>query len=194
MTNDQDHEDRSPVAGESNHSASAEKLTDSRHNPEAALLAIKATLSGGGTPETGAAVEDLRRRGLVLRLPDEEMVRLKDGTVRYRLTIVKTGIGRAVPFREWLVGSLEQDYGRLLNDQRKRGKLASVSSRGAVASAKTRSMAAARVARRVFELYEQSRQPPRDRAAAIAKRMEKDGRPLSIRRVREILANRRRLR
>lgn len=176
-----------------------ESMRDPRHNPEAAEAAIHAVLKAGGRPLTvDEAREWLGRVDLKVfevifdpqtgeaRKP-EKVERDKDGRPRFRSPHEKHGPGRLKMRGEIAIEQAEAEWARAVNAGTQLGTLLDHHKRAIQRAADLRSLKGQEVADKVCTLYDSSRLPPRNRAAAIAIQMTKTGDPISSRHVRTIL-------
>lgn len=182
-----------------------ESMRDPRHNPAAAEAEIRAALKSGGRPLTVDEAwawfghVDLQVFETIIdpqtgeaRNP-ERAERDKDGRLRFRSLHEKHGPGRLkMRSEERALEESETDFARLLNATEQTCRLLAnyhAASRFGVAK---RSRQAAEVADKVCALYDAMAFPARNRASAIVRTLAREGHPISVQRVRQILHARRR--
>ncbi len=176
-----------------------ESMRDLRHNPDAALAEIRAVLKAGGRPlsldeaQAWLGRVDLRHFEAEIdpqtgeaRNPERAECD-KDGRLRFRDPDEKHGPGRLRMRSEQAIEQAEADFARAVNAGTQLGTLLDLQKRAIQRAADLRSLKGAEVADKVCALYDSSRLPPRNRAAAIAIQMIKSGDQISSRQVRKIL-------
>ena len=180
-----------------------ESMRDPRHNPDAALAEIHAVLKAGGRPlsldEAKAWLGRVDLQHFAAKIdPQTGEARNperaecdKDGRLRFRDPDEKHGPGRLRMRSEQAIEQAEADFARAVNEVEQMSCLLnhqSVASRRAVA---VRSSAAAAMTAKVCELYDSMTLPARSRASAIVRLLAREGRTISVQRVRQILRSHR---
>ncbi|HQT62688.1 MULTISPECIES: hypothetical protein [unclassified Acidiphilium] len=176
-----------------------ESMRDPRHNPDAALAEIRAVLKAGGRPlsldeaKAWLGQVDLQHFEAEIdpqtgeaRSP-EKAERDKDGRLRFRKPGEKHGPGRLRMRSEQAIEQAEADFARAVNQVEQVSCLLdhqSVASRRAVA---VRSSEAEATTAKVCELYDSMTLPALSRASAIVRLLAREGRTISVQRVRQIL-------
>ncbi len=166
-------------------------MQDPRHDPDAALAAIKATFQAGGTAVNEVEFNERRNRGFVEKIPSENVITIRGGQVRYRSPDVKTGPGQERSLSECMIAQAETAFARSVNEINKVSAFEAGKIRASQIAAEVRARAASQIASRVYELFDASPLATHNRAAGIAKTMAQEGSQISERRVREILARHR---
>lgn len=176
-----------------------ESKRDPRHNPEAAEAAIHAILKDGGRPLTvDEAREWLGRVDLKVfeaiidpqtgeaRNP-ERVERDKDGRPRFRSQHEKHGPGRRKMRGEIAIEQAEAEWAKAFNAIRQTSCLIDNQAKASRRAVAVRSRKADATAERVCQLYDSLTLPARSRASAIVRLLAREGRTISVQRVRQIL-------
>lgn len=162
-------------------------MQDPRHDPEAAIAAIKTVHRAGGTVVNEDKFNTRRNNCLIGTIPADDLL-CRDDTIRFRPKEVRTGPGFAKPSAARRIDEAEAAFARRVNEIDRISAFEAGKSKGGQKAAMVRREVSARRSARVMTLFDASALPARHRAASIARRMTLEGNRISVRTVREILA------